>query len=350
MKNKLRYPVTLLLVFAIGIVTFLITLHFGPQHASPPIKPTTAQATPAVAVVEPPPSVRIIQQRMSSNELERTLAALRANLQQWRDSEVDDPDNESGRAEWLQEMLAMVTDANVAEIVQSLTPAEMNTPFGEGALHHWMQTDPLSASNWVMSRSDATDDEILTVAGDWAGNPNGLQQYIDKLPDSTSKQTFLQDASSEISFKDPSNAVELAQQMEPGDARTNLFRAVVSGWIGTDPNAALNYIASINDPSMREQMLASATQAYAQTDPALAASWLVSQVKSPEIVNDSALNILSTWVITDPIGAANWANQFPEGDTKAEAIKIVSTHWYQTDPQAAEAWIQSLTAAATPGR
>jgi hypothetical protein len=341
-KMKITYLEKLLLVLVIAIVIF----HFGHKHRpsidKAPALVKSVQA-PTVTIVDPSPAVvQIVHPQKPSNALADTVALIRLKLRQWRESSVNDPDDEIYRAKLLQEMLAMVTDANVAEIIQSLTPEEMNTPFGSGALHHWMQVDPLTASNWLASHPDASEDQILTVAGDWTGNPAGLQQYIDQLPDTAWKQNFIQDASSEMSFKDPHAAIKLAQQMKPGDAQTNLLRAVVSGWVGTNPNGALDWINSVNDPSLREQMTASAAQAYAVTDPAQAAAWLVSGIKSDGIVKDSALNILETWVATDPAAAAAWASQFPEGDTKAAAVKIVSNHWMQTDPDAASAWLQNL--------
>ncbi len=258
------------------------------------------------------------------------------------ESEANDPDDEEGRNQLLREMLAMVTDENVADIIKSLSAEEMNTPFGSGALHHWMQVDPITASNWLASRPGTTEDQTLAVAEVWAGDPDGLKQYLDQLPDTAWKQSFLQDASSEMTFTNPVAAVNLAQQMKPGDAQTNLLRAVVCGWVSTDPNAAMNWVANVQDPSLREQLIASAVQSYALTDPAQAAAWLVSEVKSDGIVKDSVLNILNTWVTIDPAAAANWAAQFPEGDTKAAAVKIVSTYWQQTDPDAASAWILNL--------
>jgi hypothetical protein len=85
------------------------------------------------------------------------------------------------------------------------------------------------------------------------------------------------------------------------------------------------------------------------TDPAQAAAWLVSEVKSPQMANDAALNILKTWVVKDPPQAAGWVAQFPDGSTKTAAVEIISQHWQQTDPAAATAWIQNLSAeSATP--
>jgi hypothetical protein len=240
-------------------------------------------------------------------------------------------------------MLALVTDENVTAIIQSLTPEELNTPFGTGALHHWMQVDPVSASNWLAARPDTTQNETLAVAGGWVGNPDGLSQYLAQLPDTAWKQTFLQDAGSEMAAKDPLAAIQLAQQMNPGDTRTNLLRSVVSGWVGTDPAAAIDWVGSVPDPSLREQLVASVVQSYALADPAQAADWLVQEVKSEAVLNDAALNILGTWVASDPAAAADWASRFPEGNLKAAAVTIVSSHWRQTDPAAAMAWIQNLS-------
>jgi hypothetical protein len=205
-----------------------------------------------------------------------------------------------------------------------------------------MQVDPVTASNWLAARPNTTEDQTLAVAEEWNKNRDGLTQYLDQLPDTAWKQNFLQDASSSMSLKDPVEAVKLAQQMKPGDAQTNLLRAVVCGWVSTDPNVAMNWVANVKDPALREQLVASAVQSYALTDPAQAANWLVQEVKSDGLVKDAALNILQTWVTTDPAAAANWAAQFPEGDTKTAAIKIVSNHWQQTDPAAATAWMQNL--------
>lgn len=320
-------------------------------------RPDTAPATgeparadspaPATMAVDPPvfhaaPSFR------QASPLVRTLALLHARLQQYRDSELNDPDDEDGRQRSLQEMLALVTDENVAAIIQSLSAEEMNSPFGSGALHHWMQVDAITASNWLAARPETTPDQTLTVAKDWAANPDSLNQYVQQLPDTPWKQDLLQDAGSATMLQTPNEAVKLAQQMKPGPAQTNLMVAVANGWVSQDPNAALDWINTVTDPALRERLIASAAQSYAVTDPAQAADWLVQQVNSGAIVKDAALNILNTWVSTDPAGAANWAAQFPEGPIKANAIQIVANHWQQTDPAAATAWIQNLSGPAAP--
>jgi hypothetical protein len=263
-------------------------------------------------------------------------------MRQWQESLVTDADNEEDRARLLQEMLALVTDGNVAEIVQSLSAEEMTTPFGADALHHWMQTDPIKATDWLAARPETTDQQTLAVADDWIATSQGMQDCIHQLPPTEWKQTFLADLGSEMSLKDPRAAIGLAQEMAPGKAQENLLQTVGCNWVETDPNAALSWVAGVSDPVLRDKLVASAVQAYALVDPAQAATWLVSEVKSGEIINDAAVNITESWAAQDPAAAAKWVAQFPQGDTRDSAVKTVLVYWLQADRSAAMDWIQSL--------
>ena len=226
------------------------------------------------------------------------------------------PTTKEDRALLTEEMLALVTDENVAEIVQSLSAEEMNTPFGAGALHHWMQSSPVTATDWAATRPETTPQQTLAIADDWIAGQSGVQACIDQLPATDWKQTFLSSLGSEISVKDPRAAIGFAQQMTHGNAQENLLQSVACDWIENDPTAALNWIASESDPALREKLVASAAQAYAVTDPAQAASWLVSEVGSGGVANDAAHNITETWASKDPATVADWVARFPAGDTR----------------------------------
>lgn len=269
------------------------------------------------------------------------MALIHLKLHGWLEAKKNGAEEEEART--MVELQAMLTDTNAAEILQSLSADELDTPFGFEGISHWMNADPVQASNWFAARPETTKDQTGAVALGWATNSAGLQNYVAQLPDTAWKQNFLQEAGSQMSARDPAEAVKLAQQMAPGNDRFSLLQSVACNWVASDPNAALNWITSVNDPSLREKLVASAAQSYALTDPAQAAAWLVSAVKSDGIVKDSALNIAQTWVTKDPAGAANWVSQFPEGDTKTAALDIVSKYWQQTDPAAAAEWIQKLS-------
>jgi hypothetical protein len=271
-----------------------------------------------------------------------TMSSLRSKMRQWHESLLTDPNNEDERARLLQEMLVFVTDDNVAEIVQSLSAEEMITPFGAGALHHWMQSDPVKATDWVAARPETTDQQTLAVADDWIATPQGMQDCIDQLPPTEWKQNFLADLGSEMSVKDARSAIRLAQQMNPGKTQENLLQSVACNWVETDPNAALSWVAGVSDPALRDKLVASAVQAYALVDPAQAATWVVSEVKSDQVISAAAVNITESWAAKDPAAAAKWVALFPLGDTRTSAVNTVLVYWLQADRNAAMDWIQSL--------
>ena len=237
----------------------------------------------------------------------------------------------------------MVTEENITEILHALSAREMNTPFGIGVLRYAMRIDPIGTTSWIASRGDITEAQTLEIADDWIRQPSDLAACIEQLPNTQWKQDFIQSLGSEMSSTDPKSAIEVVQQMNPGQAQTCALQAIACNWIATNPNAALDWVAGVQDPALRDQLIASAVQSYALTDPAQAATWLLSEVKSPELANDTALNILRTWVVKDPAQAAGWVTQFPDGYAKTAAVEIISQHWQQTDPTAAAAWIQNLS-------
>ena len=298
---------------------------------------STSQSVEAPAVPLPP-----------SNPLASVQASLRAKLQQWHESEIQDSDNAEDRQQLMNEMLALLTDENVAEIVKSLSPEEMMTEFGVAALGRWMKVDATAASNWLAAQPDATQEQTIAVAEGWIGNRVGMEQYLYQLPDAAWKQKLIETVGAQTMVRDPRLSLEMALQMNPGDAQTNLMKAIACAWMGSDSQATVNWIASVKDPYLRDQLIASAAQSYALTDPAQAATWLVSDVKSEEVVEKAALNIISSWLIKDPQGAADWVGQFPNGPTKAEAIRKVARRWRLTDAAAVEAWLQQLRQSPEP--
>lgn len=242
----------------------------------------------------------------------------------------------------LKELVAMLTDENVAAVMRSLTAEELLTPFGTAALDRWLSLDLAGAANWIAARADATDEHALVVAKKMLAEPTALHAYCDQLPDGKWKDTVLSSAGLTILSNDPAEAIKLARQMTPGAAQTDLLQTVTYDWTHREPDAALAWILKVPDASLRESLFAVGAKAIAVTDPDLAAGWLVAAVKTEGVSSDAALSIVETWVAQDPAKAASWAAQFPERGPREAALETISRRWLQSDPTAATAWIQSL--------
>jgi len=330
---------------ALTVIFFWERNRPAPVQIPAAVEPAPAPIAPVATVAPEPVVYQTYRPPPPADPFADAMALVHLKLCQWRESLRNDPDADEYRSQLLKDLLALVTDGNVVQVIQALSAQELDTPFGTGALRRWLQLDPTTASIWMASRPGAAASQTSALADYWSTNSSGVQQFVDAISDPAYKQQFLQQTSEEMSHNDPQDAIKLAQQLPPGSAQTNVLQAVASNWITTDPNAALDYINSVTDPAMKDQLTAAAAQSYALTDPAQAAAWLVSSVNSDEVVNQASLNILQTWVTMDPAQAANWVAQFPEGKMQATAVQIVSQYWQQVDPDAANTWLQNLSSA-----
>ena len=311
-----------------------------PALAQPAWSPPISEAMPRVGS---PANIRKDVTLSPSQAVEKAIALIHVNLGKWLEAKRNGKEEDADQL--LEEAQSLLTDENAAWVIHSLSPEELQTRFGMAAIRHWMNADPLVASNWIASRPDTTEDETLAVVQGWQSNQANLGAYIDQLPDTAWKQSFLKQSSSELAATDPVSAIKLAERMDPGKDQLDLINSLVAEWINVDPTKASTWIESIDDPALKEPIIASAARSYALTNPALAASWLGSPVKSEGVLKDAALSIAQNWVTQDPVAAANWVSQFSEGDLKTAAVDIVSKYWLQKDPDAANAWIRNLAAA-----
>ena len=93
---------------------------------------------------------------------------------------------------------------------------------------------------------------------------------------------------------------------------------------------------------LQEQLVCAGARAQAANDPVWAAGWLVSTVKTEDVLNRTLPNIVATWADQIPGEAAKWVVRFPDGEARASALEIVSRYWLQLDPAAAAVWIKDL--------
>jgi hypothetical protein len=341
-RTKMKSVTKLVLIGLIAIIGVSFwQKHSARETPSPAEFVSRPAILPAPSPDPAPAALQAMPSQPPSNPFEKTMALIHLKLHRWLEAQKRGAEEEETQS--MQELQALLTDENTAEITRSLSTDELETPLGLEGIRRWMNADPVQASNWIAARPDATQDQTGAVAQGWVANSAGLQNFLDQLPDTAWKQNFLQEVVSQTSAKDPAAAVKLAQQMTPGSDQTSLLQSAACNWVANDPNAALDWITSVNDPILQEQLVVSAAQSYALSNPAQAAAWLVSAVKSDEMVKEAALNIAQTWVTKDPAGAARWVSQFPDGDAKTAAEEIVSKYWQAVDSTAANAWIQTLS-------
>jgi hypothetical protein len=265
-------------------------------------------------------------------------AALHARLLELR--QIKTGDNES-RERLLRELLALVTEDNVAEMVQSLSAEELDTPFGPAVLERWLAVDVRQAASWMETRSGITDEQVMLLVCYLLGDPAGPHAYYDQLPDTDWRQRVLAQASLERLMEDSREAVALALQMKPGADRQNVLETAVYAWTGREPEAALAWMLRVEDATQRQKLLAVGAVAIGTADPDLGAAWLDLTVPGGG-QSEAALCIAELWSEHSPAEAAKWAARLPVSGPRVEVLDLVARRWLQSDPTAANAWLRLL--------
>ncbi len=295
-----------------------------------------AGAAPQTDTAAPQPLVELAAPALSKAELRATV---RAKLQQWFATKTGDTETQERLTE---ELLALLNDGNTAEVVRELSANEFNTPFATRALERWLALDASSAARWIGARPDAREEHAVLVARRLLDDPVALRAHCDQLPSGAWKESVLNYASLEMASKDPVRAIAVAQSMIPGDSRSSALETIAYDWFGRDLSAAAGWAKSVEDPVLRERLLAVGAKAIAIADPDLAAGWLVTAVKSENLRNETALGVVETWADQHPAEAAKWVARFSDAGPRKAAIDLVLNHWLKSDPASANAWLLSL--------
>ena len=165
--------------------------------------------------------------------------------------------------ELLTSLLAILTDANAAEITQSLTTDELGSPFGLAALQHWLKVDAGTAADWVASRRTPRRNR-LGPCPRLRRRSGRVGSYCSRLPDNPWRQVFLKQAAREAMWRDPAEAIRVAQRMNAGGEQTDLLQTTACAWMMSNPAAASEWIAQVQDPLLRERLVCAGAETHAE--------------------------------------------------------------------------------------
>ena len=149
--------------------------------------------------------------------------------------------------------------------------------------------------------------------------------------------------------------------------------AVASEWARTDPNAALNWAASLppeisgeaygrivsemvqQDPAQataalntldasyeRTEMLGTLVSQWAYQDPQNAADWMINNTSGNDQLS-AVTSLVDAWMTTDPMTASTWVSRLDSGAVKDNAIiALTQSRAVSRDPEAATAWRSTI--------
>ncbi len=212
-------------------------------------------------------------------------------------------------------------------------------------VRRWAELDPRAAAEWVIRlQSQGANSELLTqVSIVWAEKDfPSAWTWINAMPEGSVKQQALVSAAYEQARIGPREALEASCSLPVSHASENLMLFAISQWASSEGLAAVAWAKQVNEPNLRQKLLASAMISLAQQDGAAAAGFAASLLAPGEEQDRVVVATVQRWAQTSPASAAQWITQFPDTALRQQSVQLLVALWRSQDNAAVSSWMQTL--------
>jgi hypothetical protein len=140
---------------------------------------------------------------------------------------------------------------------------------------------------------------------------------------------------------DVQSALERAKALPNADLRYMALRGVLSFIADNDPAGALRLAATLGDYRGNEPLSSVVYRQWAANDPQ-AAALQAAQDNSEGGWRSPVNQVVRTWAAQDPAAAANWSLSLTDAEARSRSISQVMRQWTRDDETAATNWINAL--------
>lgn len=320
---------------AIGLLVLAIALGVAWWSTTEPTKVRTVARAhqpriaprPSLRAGRPSSAVASAVSDEPSSRFANDLARIHAELGYWEahvTGKVEDKELEVELGRRLRDLESLLTDENCAQIVDSLSAHELQSPFGIAALRRWLAIAPVEAARSLATRADTSDDLAFLVAEKMIERPVDLLELWRQSPDSTWVQKVLQHAAGVALVFDPRAAVELSTHLAPSESRTALLGQIAAHWAKSEPEAAIAWAQSVSDPQARDSVIVAAATGFASSDPMRAVDWLAANVSDPSLRKTGVETTIAAWGAIDFDSASRWVAALTDPDLRAIAAPVIA--------------------------
>ena len=141
---------------------------------------------------------------------------------------------------------------------------------------------------------------------------------------------------------DPAEALARAFALGKGSGRETLVRDLLCGWAARDGEAALNWVAALENPAVRRSARATVCLALAEKDPRHAV--VLALVHGADEGDDGGLleSLTTQWCEKESEAALDWALTQPPGEWKNRLVARASFALSKLDPVRAAHLVSGL--------
>lgn len=216
-----------------------------------------------------------------------------------------------------------------------------DTRFGEYAmlLSAWAKADPTTALAFTTAKTGggfATN----TVLSSWASvDPEAAIQWAQDNFKGDGANKYLPSIIRAIGGTDPGRATELLTSMPRSEERGEAVAAMLPHLISQGADAARQWIASLQDDTLRNGSAMIAAEQMASADPVGTVNWLLQG--QGDATRRRMDDVFSVWAQQDPTAAQAALASLPAGENRSNALRGIVEQTASTDPQAALALMNS---------
>lgn len=208
----------------------------------------------------------------------------------------------------------------------------------------WARDDPAQAAAAAsrLPPGPALSRATEQIASQWAraGASEEVLAWAQQLPEGEARTNALESLFSQLSTKDPQQALAALSTLAPSD-RGEALRSLAAGWSKTNPEAVLQWASSLTDAGERTRIVSDALAQWANNAPEQAAA-RVQQLPAEQ--RESAMRaVVQRWATKDAEAAAEWLVRQPDGSAKDSSVAVLARKLAPEDPETALRWAGSIS-------
>ena len=215
------------------------------------------------------------------------------------------------------------------------------------ALAYESEANPAGAASYILQIMSQPGSDLIygkaaaEVARSLAGSdPAAMQKFVAQLPEGYAKTEAVSAAARVMAKSDPKGAAELLMSSRLNANITNELTSVMNNWGKKDLPAALAFADGLPAGAQKDPMRFLLPQ-LAQTDPNAALDE-VAKINNPEVTYALMQSLPAALKVETSDQAIVIAAQLPDGDVKALFLSNCAFKLIQTNPQAGATLIAQL--------
>ncbi|MEP6698938.1 MAG: hypothetical protein ABJB09_04335 [Verrucomicrobiota bacterium] len=156
-----------------------------------------------------------------------------------------------------------------------------------------------------------------------------------------------EDVFQQRAMTDFQSALSSAREIAGVDLRYRALRGVLSFKAESDPVGAIQLAQTLGEFRGNEPLTNALYRQWAATDPKAAAAYASQQGVSGEEWRSPVFQVVNAWANQDPAAAAGWSLSLPDPEARARSLTQVMRDWGRQDPTASASWLNSMPPGAT---